>query len=75
MELPKCEKKSVKLCLSSGIEDMKCKALSRVAYSRGLRPTIDCFYANSHSACLFAVESGQADIVTLDAGDVYLASK
>ncbi|KAG1677416.1 Transferrin [Nymphon striatum] len=75
MDLPKCEKKSLKLCISSEIEDTKCKALSRIAYSRGLRPAIECFYANSHSACFFAVEDGQADIVTLDAGDVYVASK
>lgn len=73
--LPGCERKNVTFCLTSALELAKCLDLQKVAFARRIRPQIRCLNLDSRKACIDAVNTRRADIITLDAGDLYHASR
>lgn len=56
---------AVRLCVTSEPERQKCELLRRVAYSRDIRPALQCVL-KTEEACIAAVRSGQeVDVVVL----------
>ncbi|XP_058126943.1 transferrin [Anopheles ziemanni] len=57
---------AVRLCVTSEPERQKCEVLRRVAYSRDVRPALQCVL-KTEEACVEAVRSGkEADVVVLN---------
>lgn len=71
-----CSKKVIRICTSSQAELFKCLDLQKVAYSRRITPEIRCENPGfSLRSCLRAVSDGTADLVSIEAGDYYKASR
>lgn len=50
--------------------------MQKVAYSRRVRPDVRCVNpGDSKEACIEAIRAGRADVISLDAGDLYAASR
>ncbi|RWS13584.1 transferrin-like protein [Dinothrombium tinctorium] len=74
--LPGCERRNVTFCVSSPAALSKCLDMQKVAYTRRIRPDIRCYNpGDSRLACIEAIKSGKADVVSLDAGELYTASR
>lgn len=43
--------------------------------AKDLRPQLDCVLGKSTDHCMQLISDGDADMMTLDAGDVYLAGE
>lgn len=59
----------IKLCVTSQLEADKCDVMRRAAYSRDVRPEIQCVLKGSRDACVTAVKDGTADVVVLKGED------
>lgn len=59
----------IKLCVTSQVEMDKCDVMRRAAYSRDVRPEIQCMLKGSRDACVSAVQDGSADVVVLKGED------
>lgn len=70
-DLVNCQKKSVKLCVTSAVEEKKCQDLAMSAFTRRIRPELECVYESSHEDCIKSVSSRDSDIIVLDGSDVY----
>jgi len=66
------EHEVVRLCVVSNVSSLKCKWLKRAAYSRDLRPQLDCVMKDSFG-CIQAVKNGKADVVVLRPQDIKTA--
>ncbi|XP_020628634.1 melanotransferrin-like isoform X1 [Orbicella faveolata] len=59
----------------------KAKCLDFIKYANitarnvSLEVAVECVHANTHEECITKIKSGQADLVTLDGGDLYEAGK
>lgn len=67
--------KTVRFCVLSDEELAKCRAFSKTAFSRNVRPRFDCVREESVFNCLKTIRDNGADIITLDAGQVDTAMK
>ncbi|XP_055585665.1 transferrin [Uranotaenia lowii] len=54
----------VKLCVNNELELQKCEVLRKAAFSRDIRPEIQCVL-KANEGCVGAVERGDADVVVL----------
>lgn len=54
----------IRFCVSSDVELRKCKWLKQAAYSRDIRPQLECV-EKGREACLDAVVSGKAEVVVV----------
>lgn len=54
----------IRFCVSSDVELRKCKWLKQAAYSRDIRPQLECVQKDSH-ACIQAVALGKAEVVVV----------
>lgn len=54
----------IRFCVSSEVELRKCKWLKQAAYSRDIRPQLECVQ-KGQEACLDAVASGKAEVVVV----------
>lgn len=43
--------------------------------AKNIKPDLDCILAENAIGCMKLIASGDADIVNLDAGDIYTAGK
>ena len=66
---------ALKWCVVDDQEMEKCRMMSKVAFSRGVRPEISCVGGNSSLACMAALRDGEADMAVMDPEEVYLASR
>ncbi|XP_014782585.1 melanotransferrin [Octopus bimaculoides] len=62
-------------CVTSLPEKMKCEDLMMSLKAKNIFPELDCILAESAIGCMELIEEGVADLVTLDAGDVYTAGR
>ncbi|XP_018576299.1 transferrin [Anoplophora glabripennis] len=67
--------KTIRFCVTSQDEEDKCRALSKSAFSRNIRPRFDCVVEKNVYACLNTIRDNGADIITLDGGLVDLAQR
>ncbi|XP_040911894.1 serotransferrin-like isoform X2 [Toxotes jaculatrix] len=58
---------SVKWCVISSQEHLKCSALAAQA------PGFSCVRRENSLDCIIAIRAGEADAITLDGGDIYIA--
>ncbi|XP_045769490.1 transferrin isoform X1 [Maniola jurtina] len=65
----------VRLCVTSNVELAKCRAMSVFAFSRDIRPKLDCVQESSEAACLKVVQDNGADLAAVDGLRVASASK
>ncbi|XP_076175295.1 transferrin 3 isoform X2 [Ptiloglossa arizonensis] len=52
----------VQWCVTSNLEDRKCRWLREASFVYGVKPTISCKQESSRAACLKAIRNHQADI-------------
>ncbi|CAH0552540.1 unnamed protein product [Brassicogethes aeneus] len=60
--------KTIRFCVTSDRELNKCKAFSKAAFSRNVRPRFDCVEEKDVFDCLKTIRDNGADIITLDGG-------
>ncbi|XP_055911965.1 transferrin [Eupeodes corollae] len=60
----------IRLCVSQDIEMKKCKAMLRAAYSRDIRPELECVLSDD---CVKAVKDSKADAAVIKPGQVQTA--
>ena len=51
------------------------KYANMIAQNQSLEVAIECVNANTHDECIKKIKSNDADLVTLDGGDVYKAGR
>lgn len=59
--------KVVRLCVTSEVENDKCKIFSKAAFSRDIRPRFECVQESSEHSCVKAIMDNAADAISLDA--------
>ncbi|XP_071808080.1 melanotransferrin-like [Asterias amurensis] len=67
-----CAVTEVRWCTISSQEEAKCAAMKTAFESHSL-PTLRCVAHTSTRECMAAIANGDADLITLDGGDVYPA--
>lgn len=72
-KLRRCSVPAAVLCVTSDKEFNKCQAMSKAFHAAGLKPELNCKLAQSILACMQLIKNRDADLVVLDAADVYLA--
>lgn len=72
-KLRRCPTPAAVLCINSDKEFNKCQAMSKAFHAAGLKPELSCKLAQSTLACMQLIKNRDADLVVLDAADVYLA--
>ncbi|KAI8511347.1 antigen p97 [Branchiostoma belcheri] len=65
--------KQVRWCVTSDAEMEKCQVLSRVQKQGVAFPTVQCVQADNADQCMQMIHMNQADVITLDGGDIYQA--
>nr|AKZ20816.1 melanotransferrin 3 [Holothuria glaberrima] len=70
-----CPADSIRFCTVSSGEQKKCEAMSTAFSDASISPNISCFQTKNHAHCMAYIAAGNADIVTLDGGDIYKAGK
>lgn len=66
-----CPVSRMTLCVTSEAEMEKCIKMRTALKAQLIKPEMQCFKAHSHVDCMRHVNSGQADVIVLDASDVY----
>ncbi|GFS16683.1 melanotransferrin-like [Elysia marginata] len=62
-------------CVISLAEKLKCEDMIMAFKAKDLRPEMDCLYGGNTSNCMEMIWRGDADLMNLDAGDVYIAGR
>nr|AKZ20817.1 melanotransferrin 4 [Holothuria glaberrima] len=73
--LLKCPEGSLRFCTISNGEQEKCEAMSSAFSGININPEISCFQTENHADCMKYIKADNADLVTLDGGDIYTAGK
>ncbi|KFM64915.1 Melanotransferrin, partial [Stegodyphus mimosarum] len=72
-KVEKCPIPSARLCVVSDQEMKKCQKMKTAFRARMLRPDIVCVKGFSQVKCMQLIRENTADLVVLDAGDIYRA--
>ena len=70
-----CPVKVARLCVISNAEQDKCMQMSEVFRGKDIKPDLDCILGTSAQECMKLVAAGNAHLVVLDAGDVYIGGR
>lgn len=73
MEVRSCPVGALRLCVTSYAEQIKCNQMRQALRAQLLKPELTCFRGYSAVDCMRNINNGRADMVMLDAGDVYTA--
>lgn len=73
--LKMCPPGSLRWCTISDQETRKCRAMSTAFKGANLTPEISCYQESSKGLCIDRIYSGDADVVTLDGGDLYVGGR
>ncbi|CAH1266107.1 LTF [Branchiostoma lanceolatum] len=65
--------KQIRWCATSDAEMEKCERLSKTLTEGGFVPTVKCVRADNAEQCMQMIHRNQADVITLDGGDIYQA--
>lgn len=72
-KLRRCPVPAAVLCVTSDKEFNKCQAMSKAFHAASLKPELICKLAQSSLACMQLIKNRDADLVVLDAADIYIA--
>ena len=70
-----CPLITARLCVISKQEKAKCEMMMMAFNAKDLRPSLDCSKGTGADHCMKLISRGDADMMMLDPGDVYLAGK
>lgn len=74
-ELNYCPVPMARWCVISPAEQKKCEDMIMAFKAKDLKPELDCLLGGSTRECMELIVSGDADLMNVDAGDVYLAGR
>jgi melanoma-associated antigen p97 len=60
-------------CVISRQEMTKCENMIMAFSAKNLKPALNCILGESTRHCMEMIEAGDADMITLDAADIYVA--
>lgn len=72
-KLRSCPVPAAVLCVTSDKEFKKCQAMSKAFHAAGLKPELNCKLGQSSLACMQLIKNRDADLVVLDAADIFIA--
>jgi melanoma-associated antigen p97 len=70
-----CPVQQARWCVISRHEMAKCENMIMAFDAKGLKPDLNCVLGLSVRDCMDKIAFGDADLITLDAADVYVAGK
>ncbi|RUS73301.1 hypothetical protein EGW08_018930 [Elysia chlorotica] len=73
--MSQCPSNVVRWCVISLAEKLKCEDMIMAFKAKELRPEMDCLYGGNTSNCMEMIWRGDADLMNLDAGDIYIAGR
>jgi len=73
--LNKCPTQQARWCVISDYEMMKCENMIMAFSAKNLKPDLNCVKGRSVQDCMYMINTGDADLITLDAADIYTAGK
>jgi melanoma-associated antigen p97 len=73
--LNSCPTSQARWCVISPYEMKKCENMIMAFAAKSLKPDLNCIMGDSVLDCLNKIRVGDADLITLDAADVYTAGK
>ncbi|CAG5129094.1 unnamed protein product, partial [Candidula unifasciata] len=74
-EMNRCPSDTVRWCLTSLAEKLKCEDMIMAFKAKELKPEMDCLYGGNTTNCMEMIYRGDADLINLDAGDIYIAGR
>ncbi|CAH8595885.1 unnamed protein product [Heterobilharzia americana] len=74
-KLELCPLPTLGWCVIDEFEMSKCQRMSSAFSAKRIQPDMYCLQANSTIDCMRLIKDGYADMVTLEAGDLYIAGK
>lgn len=70
-----CPSDAIRWCVISEAEKLKCESMLLAFKAKDLKPGLDCLYGYNTTTCMEMIRQGDADLINLDAGDVYVAGR
>ena len=70
-----CPETQARWCVISRHEMRKCENMIMAFAAKNLKPDLNCILGQSARDCMEKIRQGDADLITLDAADVYVAGK
>ena len=74
-DLNDCPILQARWCVISMHEMSKCERMLMAFRARNLKPELNCILGTSTRDCMDKIRIGDADLVTLDAADVYVGGR
>ncbi|CAL8099185.1 unnamed protein product [Calicophoron daubneyi] len=74
-KLNECPLPTMSWCVIDSFEMTKCGRMSSAFAAKGIKPDLNCIQADSALDCMRLIQEGYADMITLEAGDLYAAGK
>uniref|UniRef100_A0A0B7BCZ5 Transferrin-like domain-containing protein n=1 Tax=Arion vulgaris TaxID=1028688 RepID=A0A0B7BCZ5_9EUPU len=74
-QMNSCPSSTIRWCLTSLAEKLKCEDMIMAFKAKELRPEMDCLYGGNTTNCMEMIYRGDADLINLDAGDIYIAGR
>ena len=75
LSLNMCPVRQARWCVISQFEMTKCEDMIMAFAAKALKPDLNCILGQSVRDCMERIRVGDADLVTLDAADVYVAGR
>ena len=73
--LNSCPLQQARWCVISRHEMLKCENMIMAFAAKNLKPDLNCVLGASAQDCIHKISTGDADLITIDAADVYFAGK
>ena len=70
-----CPSDAIRWCVISEAEKLKCESMLLAFKAKDLKPELDCLYGRNTTTCMEMIRQGDADLINLDAADVYIAGR
>ncbi|KER32159.1 hypothetical protein T265_01774 [Opisthorchis viverrini] len=74
-KLEQCPLPTMNWCVIDQFEMAKCGRMKSAFAARRIQPDLNCIQADSAIDCMRLIQEGYADMITLEAGDLYAAGK
>jgi len=75
LSLNMCPVRQARWCVISDMEMSKCEDMIMAFAAKALKPDLNCIQGRSVRDCMERIRMGDADMITLDAADVYVAGR